>query len=202
MVKHFYGLIFVVVLLTTACAPQAPVVPTTAPIATTEAPTQGPTATPLDLRRPTLPPTWTPASESAGDAQATLDPQSPDAQSQSTQVQPTPAFVPPTALEVCTGFGEDRTRNLRTFEIGESPQVFWTAVEGAASYSISLVDETGEVLLTDYTVEPTFTFEAETFEEGKFYGWEAYPIDPVGQQMCIGRGAELFPEDPLAIDES
>ncbi|MBZ0290716.1 MAG: hypothetical protein K8I30_24030 [Anaerolineae bacterium] len=183
-------MMFIVVLA--ACAPevQPTVIPATAEV-TEEIVTPQPSATPLDLRRPTLPPTWTPVSGSEAQS-STVDP----AQTPGTQAPTTaPQFVPATPLEVCNTFGEDLQRNKRTFTVGEAPQVFWTAVEGAASYSVSLIDETGEVLLTEYTIEPTITFDASLFEKGKLYGWEAYPIDRIGQQMCLGRGAELFPDE-------
>jgi hypothetical protein len=94
---------------------------------------------------------------------------------------------------VCATFGEDRALNVRTYTIGQPAQVFWTPVEGAAQYSISLVDQTGAVLHLDYTANTNYTFDASLFEAGNLYGWEAYPIDSIGQQMCIARGAELFP---------
>lgn len=188
-----------IMLLLAACSPPAEVLPTlAATVEATDEPTPAPTATPLNLQRRELPPTWTPSPD-ANQAQV---PPTVEGQPQATQQQlPTqaPAFVAATPLEVCTAFGEDRERNSRTFVIGESPQVFWTAVAGAGSYSISLIDETGAVLLTDYTVETTFTFDSNLFEQGKLYGWEAFPLDGVGQQMCLGRGAELFPADPLAV---
>lgn len=194
--------VIVILLAVAACAPQAE--PTAAPpTPTAEEVTPEPSATPLELRRPTLPPTWTPSPEVGGQAQAQNVDVTPHPEGQPTQP---PAgitqFAPATPLDVCNTFGEDRELNRRTFKIGESPQVFWTAVEGAASYSVSLIDETGQVVLTEYTVEPTITFDATLFEEGKLYGWEAYPIDALGQQMCLGRGAELFPEDPLAVPPS
>lgn len=192
----------ILMVMTAACSPEAEVLPTVAPQEATEEPTPLPTATPLNLQRPTLPPTWTPSPDpnSVTQPEATTGADS-SGQAQQLATQ-SPAFAAATPLEVCTGFGEDRERNKRTFKIGESPQVFWTAVAGAGSYSISLIDETETVLLTEYTTEPTYTFDASLFEQSKFYGWEAYPIDMIGQQMCLGRGAELFPEDPLVVTQA
>lgn len=197
--KNVLLLVFVLVLA--ACGgQQEQVLPTTVPIEATEEPSPLPTATPLNLVRSTLPPAWT----AAPDANTQGQPDATTAADQSGQPAATqpPTFAPATALDACTGFGEDRDRNVRTFKIGDSPQVYWTAVPGAASYSISLVDETGEKLLTDYTTDTTFTFDATLFEQTKLYGWEAYPIDPVGQQMCLARGAELFPENPLSVTQA
>jgi hypothetical protein len=195
--------LFVVALivLITAAACDSQIQPTAPPPSPTEEVTPAPSATPLELRRPTLPPTWTPSPDPNGaQVQATTDTQSANVQTTAVQqVTQVPAFIPATPLEVCATLGEDRERNKRTFVIGESPQVFWIPVQGAASYSISLIDETGTVIHTDYTTEPTFTFDSTLFQQGKLYGWEVYPIDAIGQQMCLGRGAELFPEGLVAI---
>ena len=198
--KNVLLAVLVLVMALAACAQQEQVLPTTAPIATTQAATQAATATPLNLQRPTLPPTWTPVPDPNAQAQTQPEATTVDQSGQPVPAQPT--FSPATALEACTTFGEDRNLNKRSFKIGESPQVFWTAVTGAASYSVSLIDETGTVLLTEYTTEPTITFEASLFEATKLYGWEAFPIDGIGQQMCLGRGAELFPENPLAVTQA
>ncbi len=163
-----------------ACAPAQGVQPTLPPSPTPEIITPLPTAT--EIKRATLPPTWTPEQEVTPTA----------IESVATQVVNTP-IPPATALEVCTTFGEDRALNKRTFTLGQPAQVFWTPVAGAAQYSITLVDQTGASVYVDYTADTNFTFEATLFEAGKLYGWEAYPIDNIGQQMCLGRGAELFP---------
>lgn len=192
----------VLVLVMAACAPEAQVLPTTIPVSPTDEATPEPTVTPLNLQRATLPPTWTPSPAANGEVQSqvTTDPAAQGTPAQ--QITQAPTFLPATPLEVCAALGEDRTRNKRTFKLGESPQVFWIPVQGAASYSISLIDETGTIVHTDYTAEPTFTFDATLFEQGKLYGWEVFPIDGIGQQMCLGRGAELFPEDPLAVTQA
>ncbi|GIL08858.1 MAG: hypothetical protein BroJett033_3690 [Chloroflexota bacterium] len=170
-----------------ACAPDVPAPPTLALTSTPIIITALPTAT--TIARPTLPPTWTPAA----DAPQPAEPAAPAA-------TPTPEgasgaqFVPASPLPACATFGEDRELNSRTFAPGTAPQVFWTAVEGAASYSVALLNDAGETVFEGYTLEPTITFEADLFEPGRLYGWEAYPINPLGQQMCLARGAELFPE--------
>lgn len=156
--------------------------PTLAPSPTVEIITAQPS--PTELKRATLPPTWTPVQEvtpTVAEAAATLIPSD------------TP-IPPPTPLEVCNTFNEDRTLNKRTFIFGESPTVYWTPVQGAAQYSITLVDATNTALKVDYTADTKYTFDASLFEKGKMYGWEAYPIDNIGQQMCIARGAELTPQ--------
>lgn len=166
--------------LLAACAQEEIVLPTLAPSPTQEIVTEAPT--PTQIRRATLPPTWTPVPQVAPTATEIIP----------TEVIPTP--VPPaTALEVCAAFGEDRALNKRTFTLGQPAQVFWTPVVGAMQYSISLVDQTGTALHVDYTADTNYNFDATLFEAGKLYGWEVYPIDGIGQQMCLGRGAELFP---------
>lgn len=180
--------------LLAACAQTAP--PTATPIPPTATIIVTPEATPTPLQRPTLPPTWTPVSRSEPEATPT------DGANAALPVDaepPTlnPVLIPPTPLEVCNNFSEDFERNRRTFTPGEPATVYWTAVEGAASYYIALLDDLGLVAIDDYTLEPTYTFMPEVFEPGKLYGWQVYPIDRLGQQMCLARGAELFPDRPF-----
>lgn len=167
-------------LVLASCAQEELVLPTLAPSPTQEIVTEAPTPTPV--RRATLPPTWTPVQAATPTA---------------IEVAPTeeaPVPIPPvTPLEVCATFGEDRTLNKRTYTAGQPAQVFWTPVQGAVQYSISLVDQTGKQLYVNYTADTNFTFDASLLQAGKLYGWEVYPIDALGQQMCLGRGAELFP---------
>jgi hypothetical protein len=131
--------------------------------------------------RPTLPPTWTPAATATTVPTATHT--------------PTPV-LPPTPLEVCNTFGEDTTKNTRTYVFGEPATVYWTGVEGAASYYVRLINAENETVFEDYTIQPSYTFKADLFEEGLLYGWEVYPLDPLNQQMCTSRGVELFPAPP------
>ena len=186
-----YRLLALMILVAAACTPQ--VTEPTPTLATL--PTEAETATPEPTRTPvvraTLPPTWTPE----GETTSPVDESQPDVAATSTS-GPTvpPPVIPPTALEVCRNFGEDLQLNSRTFPIGTAPTVYWTPVEGAVQYSITLVDENGESLLVDYTAETNFTFEEDLFESRRLYGWEVYPIDVLGQQMCLSRGAELMPE--------
>jgi hypothetical protein len=106
----------------------------------------------------------------------------------------------PTPLAVCATFGEEVALNNRSFPVGSEPQVFWTAVEGASSYHIALVvvdpatpEAEPQEVFADFVQNVSYTFPAELFEAGKFYGWEVYPVDGIGQQMCLSLGGELFP---------
>jgi hypothetical protein len=187
-------LMSVFLLMIAACAQQdqaEPLIETDDPV-TEEVATQPPTPTPL--QRATLPPTWTPSPppENIG-IQSQVTPVDSGAQQQPEQTDIVEQ-APPTPLEVCALFGEDRDLNKRTFTLGTPVQVYWTAVQGAASYSISLIDPSGEVIMTGYTVQPTFVFEPDLFQRDTIYGWEAYPVDPAGRQMCLSRGAELVPD--------
>jgi hypothetical protein len=122
------------------------------------------------------------------------------AETPTTEAAPVIEVTQPTPLAACATFQEDLARNSRSFSIGESPQVFWTATEGASAYHIALVSvdpATPEALpgeiFADFTQDTNYTFPAELFQTGKLYGWEVYPVDGVGQQMCLSIGAELFP---------
>ncbi len=190
--KPLTWLVIALVLLT-ACTPQPQTLPTLIPTntipATDEAPEQTPTAEPTRRIPPTFPPTWTPAAEVV----ATLA-------TVATEASNTVQIIPPTALEVCNTLGEDIDRNTRTFPLGAAPMVAWTGVQGAATYHISLIavdmatpDAQPNETFADFTTDTTYTFPPELFEAGKFYGWEVYPVDGVGQQMCQSVGAELFP---------
>lgn len=186
------GIAFALIVLV-ACTNQQQALPTLIPTstapATTEVSEQTPTTEPTRRVVPTFPPTWTPA------AARELPVETP-----TTEAAPVIEVTLPTPLAACATFLEDAARNPRSFSIGESPQVFWTAVEGASAYHIVLVSvdpATPEALpgdvFADFTSDTNYTFPAELFEAGKLYGWEVYPVDGVGQQMCLSIGAELFP---------
>jgi len=189
-----YTWLIIAFLLLAACTPQAQTLPTLIPTSTTaptdEAPEQTSTTEPTRRVPPTFPPTWTPAGE-------VVETPLPVATEPSNTVQ---QIIPPTALEVCGTLGEDPNRNTRTFPLGAAPLVAWTGVEGAATYHIALVvvematpDSQPNETFADFTTDTAYTFPPELFESGKFYGWEVYPVDGVGQQMCQSVGAELFP---------
>lgn len=167
-------------------APLPTLMPTALPDAvetSTGVPTEPPTSAPLV--RATLPPTWTP-SPAPTQAVPTEIP----------LIEDTAASVPaekPT-LVACGPFREDRTRYNTTFTFGTNPVVAWVAASDAPSYRVNLIDELGEELFADYTADITFTFGADLFERGKRYGWSVYPMDALGQQMCISVGGELFPQ--------
>lgn len=187
-----WSMIVIAVFVLVACAPQAEenVLPVDE---VTEEVVETPQPTPTPLQRPTLPPTWTP-SPVPGSSEAQTAGETPSAGDTQQQAEPPVVIAPPTPLEVCAVFGEDRTLNNRRFTPGAPVQVFWVGVEGAVSYSISLVNEAGEVILTSYSIEPTFLFQPDVFEPDRMYGWEVYPIDNAGRQMCFSRGAELIPD--------
>lgn len=170
-----------------ACEQQQAVVPTLVPTAvapTTEVATQPPEPT---RPRATLPPAWTAAPQ----ATSTPVPQADPAETVVPTQQP---VIAPTLPESCNAFGPDPNRNVRVYKAGEDTTIYWLPVEEAQYYSIALTDETGAVVFTDYTAETGYVFEADLIEDGKLYGWQAYPINVLGQQMCLTRGAELFPE--------
>ena len=181
-------------LLLAACTNQQQTLPTLIPTPTTEAtttpPDQTPTQEPTRRIAPTFPPTWTPV----GPTETSVDIPATEANA--------PAIVPtlPTPLAVCATFDEEVALNTRSFPIGSSPQVFWKAVEGAATYHIALVvvdpatpEALPEEVFADFVQDVSYTFPAELFEVDKFYGWEVYPVDSIGQQMCLSVGGELFP---------
>jgi hypothetical protein len=151
---------------------------------TTAQPTLPPTAVPVE--RPTLPPTWTP---SPAPVQPT-DPPTPTTD----VVSATQAQLAQATLPACANFREDRDKFQSTFRVGTSPQVVWTAADTAISYRVSVIDDTGKELFSDLTKATQYSFRADLFERGKVYGWQVYPIDPLGQQMCIPRGSELYPQ--------
>jgi hypothetical protein len=180
-------------MLLVACTPQPQTLPTLIPtstvVVTDEAPQQTATTEPTRRVPPTFPPTWTPAG-------SVVETPLPTATEASNTVQ----ILQPTALDVCNTLGEDIDRNTRTFPLGAAPVVAWTGVQGAGTYHISLVvvdmatpDAQPNETFADFTSDTTYTFPPELFEAGKFYGWEVYPVDAVGQQMCQSVGAELVP---------
>ena len=189
MQKQLIVFLTIVAIAVAACAQQQQVVqPTAEPIleATTEVPVTPATATPI--QRATLPPTWTPLPESSS---MPLEP--PTATTEPPIDLQSDAAVPDLP-EACDTFGPDENRLSRTYRVGEDVPVYWTPVEGAEVYSVSLTGEDGNVIFTDYTAETGYVFASDLFEDGALYGWQAHPVDNLGQQMCFARGAELFPE--------
>jgi hypothetical protein len=182
------GFVLILALLLAACGSQSQAeLPTLIPTpggveaatATSVPPTEPPTQAPIV--RPTLPPTWTPS----------VVPTEPGNQATETPVV-LPTGIPLATLEACGTFLVDLERSTSTFKLGESPVVYWSPATGAMRYRVSVIDEFGQELFMDYAIDETFSFPAELFKAGKRYGWEVYPEDNIGRQMCLQQGAELF----------
>jgi hypothetical protein len=82
---------------------------------------------------------------------------------------------------------------MSEFIVGTAPLVAWAPMQDAAHYRVYLIDEFGFEILVDFTVETAYTFSADLFVAGERYGWEVYPVDVLGAQMCLKRGGELLP---------
>lgn len=186
-----HALLLLMIFIMTACATQQ-AAPTNVPPLPTETATVEETATPLPTAAPrsTLPPTWTPESDAFT---ATPEPSNTPVPTPTPNPQSAPISAP-VSEDTCTNFGPDLDRTPRTYRAGTDITVYWTPVEGAAYYYIALTDETATVVREDYVAETTYVFTADLFESGKLYGWEAFPINAAGIQMCTARGAELFPD--------
>jgi hypothetical protein len=141
-----------------------------------------------NFARPTLPPTWTPMPE-------------PSETPTATPIIPTiTPFVPVnnTLPSGCDVFDVDFANTDTEFLIGASPTVTWIATPGATQYRVTVANANGLVIKDDiYLSETTYTFPADYFEEGQFYGWTVIPLDADGVQMCYLRGGELIPIRPL-----
>lgn len=191
MLKRFLtGGFFILALA--ACQPQQQTLPTLeslpTAIPTTAVPTVDATIAPTVPRaRPTLPPTFTPTATETETATPTP----------TLAITPT-FFNPPVELPPgCETFlVDDASRSIR-FNLGESPTVSWAAATGAIRYRLTLAELTGRILTdTIYIAETTYTFPGELFEQGRFYGWDVYPINEAGDQMCFIQGGELTPIVP------
>ena len=196
MHRHLYALTALILLA--ACTTQQETLPTLIPspapaITDTAAPIE-PTQTPPPTvgERPTLPPTWTPGSEMAT---VTPFPSNTPAATATLSAEQAASVIPTVPQEVCDAFQPDMTRTLRTYTDGKDATVYWSAAPGAAYYHVALTDDQAQPIFEDYTADTTYTFPAAQFESGKFYGWDAYPVSALGNQMCLSIGAELFPED-------
>ncbi len=193
--RKYWIVVFVVCLafLLVACNPEgeAPL-PTLIPTLAAP-PTQPPTIappiiddTPVPDSSPTqqisneLPPTWTPTFT----AMPSPLPASPTAEA---------TFANPELPETCDTFGIDLSRSQRTFPLGASPFVAWIPADNTQYYRVWVTDEFGMELSVEYIAETEFNFPAELFQEGRRYGWNVYPVDEFGDQMCYRRGGELVP---------
>ena len=147
-------------------------VPTDANVPTSDAP-------PINTRvaRPTLPPTFTPT------IVPTLTP----------TVVPTATNTleaPNAVSDACSSFGPDFALITRAFNVGQSPVIAWTAVDGATVYRIYVYDENRSQVTIDplFTEEINFTLPPDLFTRAGRYSWDVEPLDAAGIQMCLGRG--------------
>lgn len=147
------------------------------------APVGDASATPL--RRPTLPPpmaTETPTPTATTTSTATPAPSA------------TPVFVFATPNPDCVAFDVVYEQSTVSFEIGASPRAVWTPINGAQLYRLALRMSNGFVVNENiYVAETTYSFPPDLFVEGQTYGWDVYPINSAGDQMCFAVGAELIP---------
>lgn len=183
---HRISILLIGLVLLTACAAQQTAPPVTTPppdVTVTDAPTV--TTAPTLAPRSTLPPTWTPG---------VPETETPVVDSTPLEQQAQPTSAEAALPEACNTFEPDMSRTPRNYVAGEDVTVYWSAVEGAGFYYVALTDEEATVVFEDYTEDTSYTFPAAQFEAGNFYGWEAHPINALGIQMCLARGAELFPE--------
>jgi hypothetical protein len=153
-----------------------------APVATatiTEVP-----LTPTPIVRMTLPPTWTPSSTPT-DLPPTNTP----------TFVPTVEIIPNELPEACNLFAVDIENSVERFNLGESPTVAWTAVEGAALYRVLVFTQTGTQIYHRLFEETTTDIPTSIFPGEGNYGWESIPLDPAGVQMCYSVGGVLRAED-------
>jgi hypothetical protein len=81
-----------------------------------------------------------------------------------------------------------------SFELGTSPRAVWTPINGAQLYRLALRMSNGFVVNENiYVAENSYNFPPDLFVEGQSYGWDVYPINNAGDQMCFAVGAELIP---------
>jgi hypothetical protein len=170
-----------------ACA--APPAPTATPVPPTDPPLPPTTTSPsaesavtnLPVERSTLPPTWTPELlETLTPTEVTLVP---DLTSEALRFQPT--------LAACEAFVFNRDTTPRTFTLGQPVNLAWSAPLGAASYRVTLVDQTLAPLFVETTTATSYTLPAELFQFGGIYGWDVRPLDINGVQFCLPIGGEL-----------
>ena len=143
--------------------------------------------TPTFAPRATLPPTWTPT--------ATWTP----TETPTVFVPTSTPFVPRNTLPAsCGQFDVVFADSTIEFPIGSTPRIAWVGIEGAELYRVILTGPRGIVNDQIYLSETSYSFDASLFRVGDIYGWEVYPIDAAGIQMCFSVGMELIPRQPLS----
>lgn len=145
--------------------------------------TAAPSPTPLEARA-TLPPTWTPVilpTETATVFAPTQD------------LTATAILMTPTQPG-CINFGEDGSRSVPEFTLGERPVVFWLPVDGATEYELRVYDAADDRTIYQ-SVEATLqhTLPAELFVMDGSYYWLVRPIDTDGMPVCPSAGGILYP---------
>lgn len=187
--KKLFSLL-VLLALVAACTPQPeevlptlmptgqPIVPAASNTPAEDVPTAAPTNPPSE--RATLPPTWT----SSPEPTATFVPPT---------ETPVPLFTAIPTLVACGSFDVDRNQSAATFVVGTPTQVFWTAVQGASRYRISVINATNEEIFFDYAIDATYTFKPDQFATGERYAWRVYPEDSLLRQMCLAVTGDMSP---------
>ena len=149
--------------------------------------TVAPSETPRPAGRPTLPPTWTPIPI-------------PTDTPEPTQAQPTETlFVPERTIPAeCDSLAVVLDQTTVQFPIGTAPTITWVDLPSAAQYRIILRRADGLVIDDQIYVDTnTYTFDANLFRLGQFYGWNVLPLDSNLIQYCYALGGELIPFRPL-----
>ncbi len=199
--KKAFAAILVLSTLLAACSQGPEVLPTLAPSlapANVEDATAIPTdvpATSAPFERPTLPPTWTSAPVLTNTPRPSNTP--PPSNTPDPNI---PTVVLPTRPPSCDTFGPDLSQLSRTYAKDQDVTVYWIDIPEAAFYKIQLLDDQGREKFADLTGDASYTFTADHFDYGKVYGWQATPMNALGQQICRPIGAELVPEVFTSVD--
>lgn len=182
--KHMMWIVALLALLLAAC--------TTPEAESTAEPTEVPPATQFVLTRAPLPPTWTPYVQPTVTRTPTITPPPFTAM---------PTFTLPAS---CFAFQADYARIEDQFFVGTSPVLYWSPIDDASEYRVTITDPEGVAILVrwvDKTVD-SFTVPAEIFELDEetavldtvmVYGWEVTPVDENRTGYCDSIGGELIP---------
>jgi hypothetical protein len=72
--------------------------------------------------------------------------------------------------------------------------LIWQALPEASAYYIRLNNPAGVMVFEDMTSATTYVFLAELFGSPGVYGWEAWPVDAAGVEICFAISGEILVE--------
>ncbi|MBN1202337.1 MAG: hypothetical protein JXJ20_10820 [Anaerolineae bacterium] len=76
--------------------------------------------------------------------------------------------------------------------IGEAATIKWDPIASVPMYLVEVRQPGGGIVLNEYTEGASMTISSETFEARGVYGWQVWPVDANGMQICFPISGEII----------